>query len=96
MKNKIHFSLWVFDCDFEDALSILIFLNRHETGSSSILNSCKQIWRVERAALLCSAPGGTYPRYVTDSGTCAVKFRSPDLHTNEEHWYALVMFHKRH
>jgi len=31
MKNKTHFSLLVFDCDFEDALLILISLNKHET-----------------------------------------------------------------
>jgi len=32
-KSKTHFSLLVFDCDFEDALLILISLNRHETWS---------------------------------------------------------------
>jgi len=31
MKNKTHFSLWVFDCDFQDALLILLFLNMRET-----------------------------------------------------------------
>jgi len=31
IKNKAHFSLLVFDCDFEDALLILISLNKHET-----------------------------------------------------------------
>ena len=31
MKNKTHFSLWVFDCDFQYALLILIFLNMRET-----------------------------------------------------------------
>ena len=38
--NKTHFSLCVFDCDFQDALSILrpISLNMHETKSSFILN----------------------------------------------------------
>jgi len=30
-----------------------------------ILSCCKQIWRVERAALLWSAQGDTWPRYVT-------------------------------
>jgi len=55
-ENKTHFSLWVFDCDLQDALVILISLNKHETWSSFILNSC-QIWGVERAALSWSAPG---------------------------------------
>ena len=63
-ENKIHFSLWVFDCDFEDRLSILIFLNKYETGSS-ILNFCEQIWGMERAGLLWSAPGVTCPSYAT-------------------------------
>jgi len=31
LKHKTHFSLLVFDCDFEGALSILISLNEHET-----------------------------------------------------------------
>jgi len=31
MKSKTHFSLLVFDCDFEDVLLILTSLNRHET-----------------------------------------------------------------
>jgi len=31
MKNTTHFSLLVFDCDFQDALLILISLNMHET-----------------------------------------------------------------
>jgi len=48
----------VFDCDFEGALLILISLNKHETWIF-IQNFCKQIWEVERAALLWSAPGGT-------------------------------------
>jgi len=30
-KTKTHFSLLVFDCDFEDVLLILISLNKHET-----------------------------------------------------------------
>jgi len=30
MQNKTHFSLLVFDCDFEDALLILIALNKHK------------------------------------------------------------------
>jgi len=30
MKSKTHFSLWVFDCDFQDALLILISLNMPE------------------------------------------------------------------
>ena len=30
IKNKTHFSLWVFDCDFQDALLILMSLNMHE------------------------------------------------------------------
>jgi len=59
MTDKTHFSLWVFDCDLQDALLILMSLNKHETWSF-ILNSCKQIWEVERAALLWSAPGGTF------------------------------------
>ena len=59
IKNKTHFSLWVFDCDFQDASLILIPLNVRETWSSFILKFCKQIWGVERAALLWSAPGGT-------------------------------------
>jgi len=47
----------VFDCDFQDALLILISLSKHET--TLILKFCKQIWGVERAALLWSDPGGT-------------------------------------
>jgi len=31
MKNKTHFSLLVYDCGFEDALLILVSLNKHET-----------------------------------------------------------------
>jgi len=65
MKNKTYFSLWVFDCDYQDAWLILISLNKHETWTSFILESCNQIWGVERAALLWSTPGGTYPRYAT-------------------------------
>ena len=49
MKNKIHFSLRVLDCDVLDALLILMSLNEHERWSSSILNSCKQILGVKRA-----------------------------------------------
>jgi len=30
-KNKTHFSLLEFDCDYEGALLILISLNKHET-----------------------------------------------------------------
>jgi len=48
----------VFDCDFEGALLIFIFLNKHETWTF-IQNFCEQIWGVEMAALLWSAPGGT-------------------------------------
>jgi len=48
----------VFDCDFEGALLILTSLNKHETWPF-IWNLCKQIWGVERAALLWSAPGVT-------------------------------------
>jgi len=55
----------VFDCDVEDALLILISLDKHETWSSFILISCKQILGVKRAAILWWAPGGTQPRYVT-------------------------------
>jgi len=36
VKNKTHCSLWVFDCDFQDALLILISLNKHETWFSFI------------------------------------------------------------
>jgi len=43
MKNMTHLSLSVFDGDFQDALLILIFLNKHGTWSSLILNFCKQI-----------------------------------------------------
>ena len=50
-------TVWVFDCDYQHALLILISLNKHET--SLILKFCKQIWEVEREALLWSAPGGT-------------------------------------
>jgi len=49
----------VLDCDFQDDLLILISFNKHETWFSLIWNFCKQICRVERAALLWSAPGGT-------------------------------------
>jgi len=59
MKNKDHVSLWVFDCDFQDNSLILISLNKHEKWFSLMWNFCKQIWGVERAALLWSAPGGT-------------------------------------
>jgi len=31
MKNKTHFGLLEFDCDFQDALLILISLNMRET-----------------------------------------------------------------
>jgi len=31
IKNKTHFCLLASDCDFEDALLILIYLNKHET-----------------------------------------------------------------
>jgi len=31
MKHKTHFSLWVFDCEFQDAFLILISLNMLET-----------------------------------------------------------------
>jgi len=31
IKTKTHFSLLVFDCDFEGALLILMSLNKHET-----------------------------------------------------------------
>jgi len=35
MKNKSHFSLWVFNCDLHVALlNVIWFLNRHETKSS--------------------------------------------------------------
>jgi len=33
IKEKTNFVLLVFDCDFEDALLILIYLNKHETWS---------------------------------------------------------------
>jgi len=59
MKKKTHFSLSVFDCDLQNALLILISLNKHKTWSSFILYFCKQIWEVERAGLLWWAPGGT-------------------------------------
>jgi len=29
MKNKTYLKLWVFDCDLQDALLILISLNQH-------------------------------------------------------------------
>jgi len=31
MKNKTHFSFWVFHCDLQDALAIFISLDKHET-----------------------------------------------------------------
>jgi len=52
MKNKTHFGLQVFSCDFHDALLIVISLNKHETWSSFILNSCKQILGLKRVATL--------------------------------------------
>jgi len=48
----------VFVCNFEGALLVLISSNNHETWTF-IQNFRKQIWGVERAALLWSTPGGT-------------------------------------
>jgi len=48
MKNKIRFSLWVYDSDVQDVL--LLFVH---------FKVCEQIWGVERAALLWSDPGDT-------------------------------------
>ena len=45
--------------------TFLISLNKHKASSSFILNSCKQIWGVEKAAHLWSAPGSTWPCYAT-------------------------------
>ena len=52
-------------CDLHDALLILIYLNKHETWCSFILNSFKQSSGVKRAEMLWSAPGGTWSRYAT-------------------------------
>ena len=42
MKNKTHFSLWVFDCNFQDDLLILISIStKHDLFV--ILHFCKQI-----------------------------------------------------
>jgi len=60
----------VFDCDFQDALLILISLNKQETWYF-LSKFCKQIWGVERVAFLWSALGGTLPRYAT-AQTCTV------------------------
>jgi len=48
---------FVFDCDLQDALVILTFLNKHETGSYLISNSF-QIWGVQRVALSLATPLG--------------------------------------
>jgi len=56
--EKSHFSLCLFDCELQNALVVLVFLSKHETWSSFLLNSC-QIWVLERAALWWSAPRGT-------------------------------------
>jgi len=57
MKNKTISVCEVFDCDVHDALLFLSYIfNRRETWSSFILNCCKQIWGMDRAALLKGRP----------------------------------------
>jgi len=56
-KNKTCFSLWVFDCDVQDALLflIVIIVMIHDFLSFYIVVSKCEEWKVE--AFLWSAPG---------------------------------------
>ena len=64
MKNKTHFSLWVFDCDLHDALLILISLKTRDMVYF-LFKFLLANFRGEKAAIFWWAPGGTWPRYTT-------------------------------
>jgi len=45
MKSMTHFSLWVFDCDLQNALLMLISLTGHDrTTISSLLDTRAEQW----------------------------------------------------
>jgi len=62
MKNKTV----IFGCDLQDVL-LIQSLNTHETWYSFVSNSFKQIWEVERAALLWWARAALSLAYATRS-----------------------------
>ena len=57
IENKIIFSIWVIDCDVQDALLFLIFTNKHDTWFSLIFYCCKQAWGVEKGSIVMVALG---------------------------------------
>ena len=70
MKNKTHFSLWVFDCDLHNTLLIYTSICRHETCLTYfyiLLANC----RGEKTGNFMMGPGRHLGRYAT---ACDVSF----------------------